>query len=142
MNYKVGDFTVSDEKELLTAEGAEYLLRQTYWAQNRPLEAIRKSIEHSLCIGIYNADKALVAFARCVTDYATIYYLCDVIVDEPYRGRGLGKALVEAVVNHEELKALSSLLITRDAEGLYEKYGYELSNSKLMRRAPQNTAQA
>lgn len=63
-------------------------------------------------------------FARAVTDYATIYWLCDVIIDEKHRGHGLGKMLVESVVNCEELAGLRGILGTKDAHGLYEQYGF------------------
>lgn len=93
-----------------------FLSERSYWAQGRSREVVERTIETSLCFGIY-AQQELVAFARVVTDYATFGWVCDVLVLESHRGRGLGKWLVEAVVRHPELQGLKRLLLaTRDAE--------------------------
>ena len=106
----------------------EYLSRHSYWAQGRPLEVVRRSIDNSLCYGIYRTDaegrEQQVAFARVVTDYSTFAWLCDVFVLESERGEGLGKWLVESVVSHPDLQNIRRLLLaTRDAHELYRKYG-------------------
>ena len=106
----------------------EYLSRHSYWAQGRPLEVVRRSIDNSLCYGIYKTDaegrEQQVAFARVVTDYSTFAWLCDVFVLESERGEGLGKWLVESVVSHPDLQNIRRLLLaTRDAHELYRKYG-------------------
>lgn len=106
-----------------------YLSQHSYWAQGRPLAVVQTSLEHSLCFGLYAGDQQ-VGLARVVTDYATFGWLCDVFVLESYRGRGLGKWLVECVVAHPALQEIRRLLLaTRDAHGLYQQYGFEpLSN--------------
>ena len=63
-------------------------------------------------------------FARAITDYTTNYYICDVIVDEEYRGEGIGKKLVETLTNDEDLVHVRGLLITKDAKKFYEKFGF------------------
>ncbi|HLJ57063.1 MAG TPA: GNAT family N-acetyltransferase, partial [Chthonomonadaceae bacterium] len=66
-----------------------------------------------------------VAFARVVTDYATFAWLCDVFVEEEFRGRGLGKALVETALAHPALQGLRRwLLATADAHVLYRQHGF------------------
>lgn len=101
----------------------DFLSNASYWARGRPLLVIQKSIEHSLCFGVY-AGAQQVGFARVVTDYATFAWLCDVFILESHRGLGLGKWLVECIVAHPELLGLRSLLLaTRDAHGLYLRYG-------------------
>lgn len=117
------DYVISSDKALLSADKIYELLSGSYWAQGRSRETIIKSIENSLCWGIYIGGEQ-VGFARAVTDYATIYWLCDVIIDEKHRGHGLGKMLVESVVNCEELAGLRGILGTKDAHGLYEQYGF------------------
>jgi ribosomal protein S18 acetylase RimI-like enzyme len=67
-----------------------------------------------------------------ISDFATTYYLCDVIVDEAYQNKGLGKALVSYIENSPEYAGLRGILITRDAHGLYEKFGYETLNGRAM----------
>jgi GNAT superfamily N-acetyltransferase len=101
----------------------EYLSQVAYWAQGRSLPVVARSIEHSLCFGVYRGEEQ-VGFARVVTDYATFAWLCDVFVLEPYRGQGLGKWLVQCVVSHPALQGLQRfLLATRDAHELYRQYG-------------------
>jgi GNAT superfamily N-acetyltransferase len=85
------------------------------------------------CIGVYLLDKQI-GFARVVTDGATMYWLCDVLVDEAHRGCGIGKKLIDSIVNWEKLQGMGGILATRDAHGLYEKYGF--GKKEMMRRAP------
>ena len=81
-------YTLSTDKGRLdVALIHQALSRRAYWAQGRPEKVVRRSIEHSLCFGIYDSA-GLAAFARVVTDYATFAWLCDVFVIEPHRGRG------------------------------------------------------
>ena len=82
------------------------------------------SLRNSLVFGVYEENR-MIAMARVVTDYATFAWLCDVFVDEDYRGRGIGKWLMESILAHPELQGLRRwLLATRDAHGLYSQYGY------------------
>jgi len=109
------------------------LLKQTYWADKRSVEQVRKSMENSRCYGVYlEEEKKLVGFARVISDFATTYYLCDVIIDEAYQHHGMGAALVSYIENSPEYAGLRGILITRDAHGLYEKFGYETLNGRAM----------
>jgi GNAT superfamily N-acetyltransferase len=100
-------------------------LSNSYWAQGRPIETVRRSIENSLCFAAFE-DGKFVGFARVVTDHATFAWLCDVVVDEAARGKGVGKALVQAVVEHHDLEDIKRIILaTRDAHGLYEQFGFE-----------------
>jgi len=74
----------------------DYLSSESYWAKGRSIDVVRKSIEHSVCFGVYKAEKQ-VGFGRVVTDYATFACLCDVFIMDAYRGLGLGKWLIECV---------------------------------------------
>lgn len=100
-----------------------YLYTTAYWAVGRPMSIVRKSIENSLCFGLYDgADQ--VGFARMVTDAATFGWMCDVFMLPSHRGRGLGKWLVECIMEHPDVKGLRRILLSsRDAQELYEKYG-------------------
>ena len=106
------------------------LLSFSYWASERTLDVIEKSVEHSECFSLYDG-KIQIGFARVVTDYATFGYIADVIVERKYRGQGLGKWLVETVVNDPRWKGKFLLLATDDAHCLYQKFGFKQS-SKLM----------
>ncbi len=119
-----GEYEISDDKTRLDIDIIERLLHETYWAWQRPREAIEKSIANSLCLGAYHRG-ALVGFGRAVTDGATFAWICDIVLDKAHRGTGLGKALAEAVVDHPEIADLRQVLATRDAHTLYEKFGYQ-----------------
>jgi GNAT superfamily N-acetyltransferase len=84
----------------------------------------RALLQNSLCFGLYEGEKQ-VGFARVVTDYCLFAYLFDVFVDEKYRGKGLGKFLVETVMEHPELLNVNWTLRTTDAQGLYENFGFQ-----------------
>ena len=113
------------------------LLRTTYWADKRPVEKIEKSVQNSKCYGLYLEEaENLVGFARIITDYATNYYLSDVIIDEKYRNKGLGKALVSHIVSSPELQGLRGILVTKDAQKLYSQYGLEVVDGRVMLRNP------
>ena len=111
------------------------LLRTTYWADKRSEQTIERSMKNSACFGVCLAGTDdLIAFARVITDYATNYYLCDVVVDPSLRGQGLGKALVGHIVSHPVLTGLRGFLITRDAQGLYRPFGFEVVDGRVMVR--------
>jgi len=120
-----GEYTLSTDKSRLDiAVLHDTLSSAAYWALGRSYETVVESIAHSLCFGIYSQDGRQVGFARVVTDYATFAWLCDVLVLESYRGKGLGKWLVEAVVSHPELQGIKRIVLaTRDAHELYRRYG-------------------
>ena len=112
------------------------LLHQTYWAKNWPDEMIKKSIEHSLCYFMY-ADDKLIGFCRAITDYATNYYLCDVVVSEEYRESGYGKQLVDAITSDEEICKIKGLLLTKDKHKFYEKFGFYSRENVFMQKDKQ-----
>ena len=128
MKYKI-----IDGAEEMKLEEIVRLLKMTYWADRRPVEQIEASIRNSACYGVYleEAEK-LVGFARVISDWATTYYLCDVIIDTDYQHRGLGTALVSYIENLPVYAGLRGILITRDARALYERFGYEVLNGRAM----------
>ena len=125
--------SIIDGAEKMDIAEVMALLKQTYWADRRPVEQVRKAMEHSRCYGVYLEDaQKLAGFARVISDFATTYYLCDVIIDEACRGSGLGWALLSYIENLPEYQGLRGILITRDAHGLYEKFGYQTLNGRAM----------
>jgi len=85
---------------------------------------VARSIENSICFGVYSDGKQ-VGFARVISDYATYAYIGDVFVLEPYRGHGLGKWLMQCIVQHPRLQVLRRWsLVTHDAHGLYAQFGF------------------
>ena len=132
------DYRIVEGAENMRVAEVVRLLRMTYWADRRPVETVERSMAHSACFGVRLAGSdELVAFARVISDEATTFYLCDVVVDEAWRGRGLGTALVGHIVSHPSLTGLRGVLITRDAHGLYRPFGFEVVNDRVMVKAPQ-----
>ena len=133
MDTNFGEYKFSDNKDSISIDRVCELLGNSYWANNRKREINIKAIENSICIGIYLKEE-MVGFARIVTDYATMYWLCDVIIDEQHRKNGLGKKLIEIITEMKELDGMFGILATRDAHGLYEKYGFKKVGEKYMRK--------
>jgi GNAT superfamily N-acetyltransferase len=129
------DYLVSTSPEMIDVDFVCAALAGSYWANTRPREVIEESIRNSLCFGAYEKpSRRQVGFARVVTDGATFSWLCDVVVDGAHRKRGLGKLLVSSVVEHPRVKGTMILLGTRDAHGLYERFGF--ARLEMMRRQP------
>jgi GNAT superfamily N-acetyltransferase len=127
LDWNKENFIISTDKGRLDVGYIhEYLSRQSYWAENIPQHVVKKSIEGSICFGIF-VDNKQIGFARVITDTACFAYLADVFVDEQYRGLGLSKWLMEVILGHPDLQGLRRfLLATRDAHGLYEQFGFSV----------------
>lgn len=101
-----------------------FLSQESYWAMNIPLDIVQRSIENSLCFGVYDGE-AQVGFARLITDQATFAYLADVFVLPNYRGRGVAKRLITTISAYPTLQGLRRwVLATRDAHELYAQFGF------------------
>jgi GNAT superfamily N-acetyltransferase len=128
------DFTISTDKTTLSLKYIhQYLSEQSYWAKGIPLHTVKRSIENSLCFGVYKGAQ-MAGFARVISDHATFAYLADVFIDEAFRGQGLSKWLMEVILAHPELQGLRRfMLATRDAHGLYRQFNFtELANPEYM----------
>ena len=123
------EFYLTDDKRLIIEKCHEVheLLKNAYWTRDRSESVTLKAISNSLNFAIFELNtEQLVGFARVITDYSTIYYLSDVYIDEEFRGRGLGKKILEWIIIHEDkLSGINGLLKTKDAVDLYKKYGFE-----------------
>ena len=119
------NFLISTDLTRLNMDIVCELLSQAYWAKGRPREKTEEAITNSLVFGIYDG-KRQIGIARVITDYSIFAYLCDVFIQEEYRGRGIGKWLVESILSHPNLKTIRRwLLATDDAHGLYQKYDFK-----------------
>lgn len=130
--WKKDSYTISTNPDHLDREAIyRYLSEESYWATGLPREVFEKSIDHSLCFGVFLGDprdgsEELVGFARVISDFATFGYLADVFILEAHRGRGLSKWLVATILSHPELQGLRRMLLaTRDAHTLYGKFGFK-----------------
>jgi len=119
-------YLVSTDKSKIDVETVHDFLSRSYWAENIPLDVVRKSIENSLCFGIYHQQR-LIGFARAISDFATFAYLADVFILPEQRGKGLSKWLIGIVLEHPQLQGLRRFtLATRDAHSLYAQFGFSL----------------
>ena len=118
-------YEISDERERIDMAFVHASLASAYWAQGRAPAQTERSFSHCLCFGIYAPDGAPTGFARLLTDFTFRAHLGDVFIDPAARGLGLGKALVATILGHPELTTvLNWTLKTRDAHGLYERFGF------------------
>lgn len=125
----MSDFSISTDKSKLDLLAIhDYLSNKSYWAKGRSLETIKISIENSITFGMYDSKGKQVGFARVATDMALLAFLMDVYILDEYQGKGLGKQLMNYIVNYPSLHGLRRIMLaTKDAHGLYEKYGFKVA---------------
>ena len=129
MEWTKDDYSITTDKEKIDVDYTHQFLSQTYWAEGIPKTVVEKSIQGSLCFAVFH-DIRQIGFARVISDEATFAYLADVFIDTAYRGLGLSRWLLEVIMSYPTLQGLRRfLLATRDAHGLYEKFGFEAITS-------------
>jgi len=123
---EAGRFLISTDKSKLDVDVIHgFLSRDSYWAAGIPRDTVARSIENSLCFGVYDNARQI-GFARVITDFATYAYVADVFIVESYRERGLGKELMATIMAHPDLQGLRRWSLgTRDAQGLYAQFGFK-----------------
>jgi GNAT superfamily N-acetyltransferase len=121
-----GGWALSDDPERFDVARAHgWIAGESYWAAGIPFDVFERALANSLTVGAYTDDGDMAGMARVVTDRATFGWICDVFVDEAYRGNGLGKALMTYLMAHPDLQGFRRLhLATRDAHGLYAGFGF------------------
>ncbi|HEX2714816.1 MAG TPA: GNAT family N-acetyltransferase [Candidatus Acidoferrales bacterium] len=122
--YRKEQFLITTDRAKLDVDSIHAFLSQSFWdSKGISRETVERAIGKSLCFGVYDGPQQI-GFARVVTDGATFAYLCDDYILEGYRGRGLGKWLMECILSHPELQGLHRwVVVTRDAR-LYQKVGF------------------
>ena len=124
------EYNISDDKSRLDLKLIHHVISNSYWAKSRSIEEVKRSIDNSICYGIYIADNQ-VGFARVLTNFVTIAYLMDVFIIEEQRGNGLSKILLNKILEDERFSTVKKwMLATKDAYSLYEKFGFgKMKNS-------------
>lgn len=125
------DYKISTDKNKLDLKLIhDFLTNCSYWAQGRSIETVRRSIENSLCFGVYDNNDKQIGFARVLTDCSVFAMIMDVFILDDYRNKGLGKQLMSYIMRHPDLQRLQRIMLaTKDAHGLYEKYGFKITSS-------------
>lgn len=120
-----GDFTITtDQKDFDFEMLFQYLSKESYWAEGIPMSVLKKAVSNSMSFALFFKNEQI-GFARVITDYSTFGYLADVFIIHEYRGQGLSRWLMDYISAHPELQGFRRwLLATRDAHGLYAKYGF------------------
>ena len=119
-----GKYEITADPERFDIDLIHSFLSSSYWAEGRPRAVVEKSIRNSLCFGVFDGARQ-VAFARVITDRAVFGYLADVFVVPDYRGKGISKGLMAAILEHPDVKGLKVFLLrTRDAHGVYTQFGF------------------
>ena len=124
---------ISKDKNRLDVNFIHAFLTETYWAKGRTIEEVQKSINHSLCFGVY-LDNEQIGFARIATDYTVFAYLMDVFIDSKYRSKGYSKELMKTIIGDKELSNCKVwMLRTDDAHGLYRQFEFkELTQTEIV----------
>ena len=125
--WRRGEFVISTDPARLDLDAIHaYISGESYWGKDRPRDVVVRGIANSMVFGLYHEPTGKQAgFVRVITDRATFAWVCDVFVLEPYRGQGLSKWLLEAMLAHPDLQGLRQwILATRDAHTLYEQFGF------------------
>src|SRR6266498_1157445 len=118
------NFTISTDPARLDMDSIVQMLTRAYWAVGRPRERTERAVWNSLVFGVYDGNNQI-GLARVVSDYSIFAYLCDVFIHEDYRAHGLGKWLIQTILEHPDLKETRRwLLVTNDAHELYKQFGF------------------
>ncbi len=116
---------ISNDTSRVDIEMVYQFLSKSYWAKGRPRSAVETSIQNSLCFSGFINNKQI-AFGRVITDYAVFGYVADIFVLNEYRGQGIANKLMSEILEHPDIRDLKlTLLATRDAHSLYEKFGFK-----------------
>jgi GNAT superfamily N-acetyltransferase len=129
-----GGLEFDDNRDRIDVDAVYDYLSQSYWAASRSRTEVESSVRDSArVIGCYDGQRQ-VGFARVVSDGVHVAHLCDVYLLEPYRGRGVGVELVREAVDNGPHAELNWTLATRDAHGLYERFGFTTPDERIMER--------
>jgi GNAT superfamily N-acetyltransferase len=112
-----------------------FLSAHAYWGRWRTPDDLRRQIANAWrVIGCYDTAGTLVGFARAWSDGVASAYLADVFVLPEHRGRGLGSAIVRAMVEGGPGRDFRWMLHTADAHGLYRRYGFAAPDETYLER--------
>ena len=131
MQFK--QYTICDNNKKIKPDEVKSLLDGSYWAPDRPLDVIMRTMQHSICIGAFDGTK-LVGFARVVTDRAVFAWIADIVVHPDHRGVGLATCMLRFIQEHPDIPSRLQVLRTRDAHSLYEKFGFRSDGSFMFKK--------
>jgi GNAT superfamily N-acetyltransferase len=140
MEWRRDSYTIDTDRARPDMDTIVGWLRETYWARHRPPTEIRRSWENAALIFVLYDGEHPIGCARVVSDLVSVAYVADVLILPDYRGRGLGRWMIETIISHSELATVKWLLHTRDAHALYQQVGFGEPGPRLMERGPVRAA--
>jgi GNAT superfamily N-acetyltransferase len=123
MEWRRGEYSITDDEDQVDLDVVMDLLSKSYWAAGRPRAKMARAINNSVCFSLY-FQAHQIGFVRAVTDKATFAWICDVVIHPDHRGAGLGKWMMKCALEHPHIRDMQQVLRTRDAHGLYEGFGF------------------
>ncbi len=136
MIFRRDGYELSDDRERLDLDAIWAYLRTAYWSENVPRDVVERALAGSLALGLYAPGGDQAGLVRAVTDSATFAWIADAFVLSEHRGRGLGVWMVESLLAHPGVRGVRRIVLaTRDAHGLYERFGFESITDRLMERS-------
>ena len=124
MEWTRDEYTITDDRAGMRLDAIKSLLDTTYWAAGRSMETVEAIVANSLCFGMFHKDRQI-GFARVVTDGAAFSWLCDVVLEETYRNKGLGSWMMDVVLAHPKIAFTEIVLRTNGSESLYARKGFK-----------------
>jgi GNAT superfamily N-acetyltransferase len=122
--WRQGSYEISTDRSRLDVELIHRFLSREFWdSAGIPRDLVERSIEHSLCFGVYEGERQ-VGFARVVTDRATFAFVSDDFITESHRGRGLARWLMQCILAHPDLRGLRRIMLVTHDQRLYLKAGF------------------
>ncbi len=110
------------------------LYRAAQWWPERTPEQLDIVLRDSPAVGAWH-DGQLIGFARAVTDGVLRAYVEDVIVDPSQRGRGIGRALLDALLDELGTIPVVTLFCSHDLVGYYQASSFMPTRQVVMHRS-------
>lgn len=135
---KHGEYELDDDPARVDRDAAwRFLSTDAYWERWRERAHVEEQIAGAWrVVGAYGPDGKMIGFARALSDGVALAYLADVYVLPEARGTGLGVELVRTMIERGPGAAFRWMLHTRDAHGLYEKFGFAPADARYLERPP------
>jgi len=119
------NFVYTTDSKWPDSDALVMLFKQTSWAQNRTSSDVSLLKNNSdIVISIYDNTK-LIGFGRIITDGKYRGLLDDIIVDEQYRSKGVGRHIIELLLENAQNVEEVFLNTGKDHQVFYEKMGFK-----------------
>ena len=126
MRWTNDAYEIDDERSRLDMDRIVAWLAESYWAGSQPETAVRRSWDAAgVTLGLFHGGQ-MIGCARAITDFTRFAYLSDVYVEPAHRGHGLGRWLVQTMLDHPDVPRVRWVLHTLGTTArLYQEFGFE-----------------